>query len=618
MKREHLPACRDDMMRRGWKRPEIVLVTGDAYIDHPAFPAALLARWLEAHGFRVCVLSRPDVNDPEAFVEFGRPELFFGVTAGALDSMVANYTALKKVRNDDAYAPGGKAGGRPDRAVTAYGNAIRRRYGKSVVIVAGGIEASLRRFAHYDYWSDGVRRPLLMDCGADFLVHGMGEGPILALADTLRRLRKENAEFRRTGDEGASLPIPAVREAVKDIFGLVHRVARREPVPENGVALPSAEAVGSDPAAHVDAFRKMEIHTGRRMWQEAGGMRVIANPPWPPLSSEELDRLYALPFTRDPHPITGNRPVPAMEQVRFSVTSHRGCFGGCAFCAITMHQGKLIASRSPEAMLSEIDGMVRHPDFKGVVNDLGGPSANMYGMGCGRDLPCARPSCLWPEPCRHLKRSPEPYRDVLERAASRPGVRRLFVTTGIRMDLALDSTALIRDLSVRHTSGRMKVAPEHVVPEVLDRMRKCGPEIFERFRDRHDRIRRARKDRQYLSAYLMAAHPGCRLEDMIELAVTLRDGGIRAEQCQIFTPTPGTLSTVMYATGLDPRDGRPVFVEREPERKALQKALILSHLPESAPAVRKALRIAGRSDLEKRLLFSSGKHPKTRRRRKPG
>ncbi len=595
MSSEHLPVDREQARARGWNELDVVIVTGDADVDHPSFPAALLGRVLVAANFRVGIIARPDPQDVESVKRLGLPRLFFAVTAGALDSMVANYTALKRRRSDDPYAPGGKAGGRPDRALTVYGNLLRRAYGKAAFIVAGGLEASLRRFAHYDYWSDSVRRSLLMDCGADILVHGMGEGPIVAIAQRLAEL-----------PQGIDAPDSAQRLAVvRDVPGVVYRVPLREPEPSDAVALPAAEEVAADIDAHLLAFRLMEKHRERRLWQNNGGLRVIANPPWPALSGAELDRIYRLPFTRDAHPMYAGARIPALEQVRFSVTSHRGCFGGCAFCAIGAHQGKIVQSRSADSVLAEVERIAAHPAFRGTINDLGGPTANMYGLRCTREKSCDRPSCLWPQRCPDLHTDHGAYMSLLEKARRVKGVKHLFITTGVRTDLAVLDEPFIAALARHHTSGHLKIAPEHVCPAVIELMRKTDIAHLDRFLELYAlHSQRAGKE-QYVLPYLMAAHPGSRLTDMIDVALYLRQRRMRVEQCQIFTPTPGTMATVMYATGKHPLTGKTVFVERDVQRKQMQKALILAHLPENASLVHKALRLAKREDLTEILLGAS-------------
>ena len=613
MQGQHLPMTVQEMKARGWSQLDVVLVTGDAYVDHPSFPAALLGRVLESAGFQVGLIARPDTTDPESIKALGMPRLFFGVTAGALDSMVANYTALKKVRSNDDYAPGGAAGGpngRPDRALTVYCNMIRQVYGKSTFIVGGGIEASLRRFGHYDYWSDKIRRSILMDSGADVLVYGQGEGPIVEIAKLLSALLDENGDLRSARKQG--LPADPILQvtALRSVPGLVYRTSKSETPPADSVALPDYEKITKHPEAFVEAQKLFESSCGQVQHQAVGGMRVIANAPWPPLTSKELDAIYELPFTRNPHPSYGHVSIPAMEQVRFSITSHRGCFGGCAFCAISAHQGKTIVSRSEASVLEEVNSMAKHRDFRGVINDVGGPSANMFGSHCMKAEPCNKTSCLFPKPCRFLQPDQRRYENLLYQVSQHPKVKKVFVTTGLRIDLAVASPSLIKALAVEHTSGHLKIAPEHVTPKVLRIMKKPAAEALLEFREEFDRQSRRSGKKQYILPYFMAGHPGTTMADMVEVAMFLRENNLRVEQCQIFTPTPGTASSVMYATGLEPATGKPVFVEKNPRMLRLQKALILSHLPENKAMVREALQIAKMTDLIPRLL----PHKEKRRR----
>ncbi len=585
----HLPATAEEIRSRGWDAVDVLLITGDAHVDHPSFPAAQLGRWLEAQGHRLAVLARPAPGDVDALRALGPPRLFVGVTAGALDSMVANTTALRRRRSDDAYAPGGRAGQRPDRALTVYCQLARRAFGKRVLVVGGGLEASLRRFAHYDYWADACRRPILMDCGADVLIWGMGEAPAAELARRLDAL------------ESAARADPERRlAAIRDVPGLVYRTPASRPAPPGHHRLPAAEAVAAGGDACLEAFRDQQRHQHRGLTQRAGGMRVIANPP-PAVDGAALDRFAALAFRREVHPIHGGRPVPALEQVRFAVTSHRGCFGGCAFCAIAAHQGRDVLSRSRGSVLDEVDAIAAHPAFRGTVTDIGGPTANMWGLTCGRSGSCRRSSCLWPDRCRHLRGDQADYLALLRAAASRTGVRRVFVTTGLRLDLALECPELLAGLATDHTSGLLKVAPEHLVDHVLQRMHKPAGDQLTRFLSAFADHCRAAGRRQFVLPYFMAAHPGCRLEDMLPVALFLRRRRLRVDQVQIFTPTPGTAASVMYATGRDPTDGRAVFVERSDAGKRLQKALLLSHLPQQAAAVRRALQQLGRLELLDRL-----------------
>jgi len=579
----------------------VVLVTGDAHVDHPSFPASLLGRLLEDAGFRVGLIAQPDVRDPQSVAVLGIPRLFFGVTAGALDSMVANTTALRRRRSDDAYSPGGRAGRRPDRAVTVYCNLIRQAFGKAAFIVAGGLEASLRCWAHYDYWSDSVRRPLLMDCGAHLLVRGMGEAPILEIATRLRRLLEESTELREASLAGRSCRAERRVALLRDVPGVVSRQPRSVPLPAQTVSLPSAANVAADPMQHCAAFRQATTCVDQPLAQPCAGMVVLAAPRAEPLSAGELDRVFQLPYRRAVHPIHGGERVPALQGVQFSVTTHRGCFGGCAFCAISAHQGKVVTSRTPASVLAEVESMTEHPAFGGVVRDLGGPTANMYGLGCTRPNPCLRPSCLWPQRCQHLRTDQRAYLQLLKEASAVPGVRQVFVTTGLRHDLALLAPRLLRRVARQHTSGQLKVAPEHVSPAVLELMRKPADASFSRFVEAF-RADSSTERRGFVLPYLMAAHPGCRLEHMVDLALFLRRHGLVAEQCQIFTPTPGTASTVMYATGRHPVDGRVIFVQRDDEAKRLQKALILYHRPEQRSGVLEALRRCGRQGDAGKLL----------------
>ncbi len=589
----HLPATPEELTALGWNTIDVLLVTGDAHVDHPAFPAALIGRVLESAGYRVAVLARPDVSNLDAVRRLGRPRLFAGVTAGALDSMVANTTASRRRRSDDPHAPDGKAGGRPDRALTVYCNLLRQAFGKGVFIVAGGLEASLRRFAHYDYWSDSVRRPILMDCGADVAIYGMGEGPVLEVA---RRLDAAASDHR---------PESTVvwRDLLREVPGVVWRQAASLAPPSDGIGLPDAEVVASDPRQHIRAHRLLETGIGKRFWQVSGSMRVVANP-LAHLDVEALEALYRLPFTRNAHPMYGDTHIPALEQVRFSVTAHRGCAGGCAFCALTAHQGKSITSRGADSVLEEVCKIAEHPEFRGTINDIGGPTANMWGGSCTRSGGCRRVSCLWPERCPDFADDQDGYLALLTAASAIPGVRHLFVTTGVRMDLLAGNGALLRALAQRHTSGHLKVAPEHVVPAVLSHMRKPAGDDFERVVSTHRNFSQQAGKRQFIVPYLMAAHPGCTLDDMVQLARLLRSRNIQAEQCQIFTPTPGTAATVMYATGLDPATGDEVFVERNDAMKELHKTLILWHRRDLHPKLRVALRRAGRKDLVEELFRS--------------
>lgn len=576
-----IPTTREEALRRGWHELDVIFVTGDAYIDHPAFGVPLLARWLESHGFRVGIIAQPDWRSREPFIALGRPRLFFAVSAGAMDSMVAHYTPLKKLRHDDAYTAGGRHGARPNRATIVYTSRLKEAY-KDVPVVIGGIEASLRRFAHYDYWEDKVRRSILFDAKADLLVFGMGERPILELAERLRR-----------GE-----PLAQITE----IRGTAY-VMRGE-ISSGVVELPTYEEVATNPQRYAEAFvlasREMISGAGKVLAQRHGDRILFCNPPSMPLSEAELDAVYSLPYARASHPSYAE-PIPAYDQIKSSVTTHRGCFGGCAFCAITHHQGKVIQSRSERSVTAEVERMVAMPWFRGSISDVGGPTANMYGLRCGR-ASCRRGSCLFPSVCRHLVTSDRRAAALLRRVRSIPGVKHVAVSSGVRYDLLERQPEYLAELLANHVGGLLKVAPEHTVDSVTDLMRKPGKEAFERFlcRFRNESAKLGRK--QYVIPYLMSGHPGCTLDHMVELALFLKRHSLRVEQVQDFTPTPGTLATCMYHTGIDPFSGRRVYVARSDREKRLQKALLLWHLPEERRHVLEALRICDRDDAASELL----------------
>jgi uncharacterized radical SAM protein YgiQ len=584
MVREFLPVCRQDMDRRGWDELDILFVSGDAYIDHPAFGVPLLARLLEAEGFRVGILAQPDWRDPQAFQIMGRPRLFAAVSAGAMDSMVNHYTAAKKIRRDDAYSPGGKSGARPNRAVIAYTAAVKGAF-KDLPVVIGGIEASLRRLAHYDYWTDAVRRSILLDSKASLLIFGMGEAPLLELA-------------RRCA---AGEPL----EGISDLRGSAR--LSRTPLADS-VELPSFEEVANDPLAYNEAFRlaagEGNPFCGRPLSQRHGDRWVVVNPPALPLTQKALDRIYALPFLKRPHP--GYRePVPAFEQIRFSITTHRGCCGGCAFCAIASHQGKFIQSRSEASILDEIARLAEDEQFRGTISDVGGPSANMYGLrssdeeACRR---CRRDGCLFPEPCRHLVAGDRDLVRLLDKIRSLKAVRHVFVASGVRLDLLERQPAYLETLLRNHVGGLLKVAPESLRGRVTRIMRKPDPAVFETFLERFRSRNRRSGKRLGLVPYLIAGHPGTTLDDMVETALFLKRHGLRVEQVQEFTPTPGTLATCLYHAGIDPFSGEPVHVPKSDRERRWQKALLLSHLPENRREVEAALKICGRLDALEELL----------------
>ncbi len=580
-----------EVAARGWDAVDVVFVTGDAYVDHPSFAMALLGRVLEAQRYRVAILSQPDWHSCDAWKTFGRPRLCFAVSAGNMDSMLNHYTAARKVRNDDAYSPGGQIGRRPDRATMAYCQRAREAY-KGVPVIAGGVEASLRRLAHYDYWSDKVRRAIILDAKADLIVYGMGETPLI---DIVRRL-----------DAGQS-----IRE-IRDIRGTAYRLGASEtilPLPlgegrGEGETLPSYEQVSTDPQAFAQMtrtiYRESNPHNARRLVQYHGREAVVVNPPAWPLSQQEIDRVYGLPFTRRPHPSYGEQKIPAFTVVKDSIQIMRGCFGGCAFCSLTAHQGRIIQSRSRESVLAEIGQIVAQPDSSGVISDLGGPTANMYMMYCGRPeigCKCRRTSCLYPTVCKLLRTDHGPLIELMKAARRVKGVKRVFVASGVRMDLARRSTAYISHLARHHTGGLLKVAPEHCAEEVLRRMCKSPIDDFEAFGRKFRQASSAAGKEQYLVPYFMAGHPGCDLDAMIELALYLKRTGYRPDKVQDFIPGPMDLATCMYHTGIDPLSGEPVYVPRGARERRLQRALLQYWKPENHNDVRLALEQAGRLDL---------------------
>ncbi len=606
-----LPTTREEMAGRGWSELDVLFVTGDAYIDHPAFGTPLLARLLEGEGYRVGILAQPDWKNPECFKQMGRPRLFAAISAGAMDSMVNHYTAAKKIRRDDAYTPGNVAGKRPNRAVIAYTAAIKGAF-KGLPTVIGGIEASLRRLAHYDYWDDKVRRSVLVDSKADLLLYGMAENALLKLC---RRLQ--------TGEDF---------KAIRDIRGTVVLGDERR---EAAVELPSFEEVSTDLEAYNRMFKlaseQQNPWSGKPLVQAHGNRQLLINPPALPLSENELDRVYALPFVRQPHP-SYTETIPAFEQIRNSITSHRGCFGGCAFCAIGHHQGKSIQSRSEQSILQEIDRLAGQKGFRGTLSDVGGPTANMYGLVCGNpeaEKNCRRESCLFPSPCKNLRTDDQRAVRLLRKIRQRQGVKNVFVASGIRYDLLQFQQQYFDDLLQHHVGGLLKVAPESTSDRVTTVMHKPGARLFTEFLNRFRQRSRELGLRQAIVPYLISSHPGCTLDDMIEVARYLKRHNLQVEQVQDFTPTPGSLSTCIYHTGTDPFTGERLHVPRTAKEKRLQKALLLYHKPETKKDLLEALRICGREELAEELLAGtrtdsqkvSGpvrKHRKPSRRKKHG
>ena len=585
-KNSFLPINRYDMEQRGWGEPDFVYVTGDAYVDHPSFGVAIISRVLENAGFKVAILSQPDYKSAEAFKEFGRPRLGFLVTSGNIDSMVAHYTVSKKKRSYDYYSAGGKMGNRPDRAVIVYCNRIREAYG-DVPIIIGGLEASLRRFAHYDYWDGKIRRSILVDSRADILSYGMGEKSVLRIAELL--------------DKG--VPVKKIR----DIKGTAYLCKADEKIHYECAGGFDYNDLKEDKKKYADAFalqyRENDYINGKAVVEYYDGKMLVQNPPMPPLEREELDKVYSLPFTRAYHPIYKKEGgVPGINEVEFSITHNRGCFGACNFCAIAFHQGRSVRSRSIDSVLEEAKKITEMEGFKGYIHDVGGPTANFRYPSCQLQKEhgvCKNKKCLAPTPCKNLKVSHTEYLDMLSRIEKLDGVKKVFIRSGIRFDyLMLDKDEkFFKKLVKDHVSGQLKVAPEHCSSAVLKMMGKPDFSVYEGFRKRFFELTKGMGKEQYLVPYLMSSHPGSTLRDAVELALYLKKSGYSPEQVQDFYPTPGTASTVMYYTGLDPFTGKKVYVAREYEEKIMQRALLQWNRRENYPIVRKALTSCGRTDL---------------------
>jgi len=590
-----LPMTPAEVAARGWKEVDVVFITGDAYVDHPSFAMAILGRVLEAAGFKVAMLSQPDWHSCAAWRQFGRPRLFFAVSAGNMDSLINHYTANKKLRNDDAYSPGGRIGLRPDRATLAYCHRCREAF-PGVPVIAGGVEASLRRLAHYDYWSDTVRRSILLDAKADLLVYGMGEETIVEIA---RRLAQGQTVKDLRDLRGVAYALGA-KEAATGGF------ADTAPAkPQAAVEiLPSYEQVKADKWSFVEATRVIHINTNpfnaKTLVQFHDREAIVVNPPALPISDAAMDAIYDLPYTRRPHPAY-QEPVPAFEMIKDSVTVMRGCFGGCTFCSITAHQGRIIQSRSQDSVLKEVRKMAADPEFAGIISDVGGPTANMYQMRCSRpevEAKCKRLSCVHPTICKLLGTDHGPLVELLRRARNEPGIRKVLVSSGIRMDLAQLSPEYVRELAAHHVGGRLKVAPEHTDRTVLGLMKKPDADNFQGFAEEFDKASKvAGKPKQYLVPYFIASHPGSDLHAMIDLALFLKRNGYRPDQVQDFIPAPFDIATCMYYTGIDPFTKQEVFIARNLRDRKLQRALMQFFKPENYFDVREALLQAGRQDL---------------------
>ena len=584
-----LPVSRADMDARGWDVCDFVYICGDAYVDHSSFGMAIISRILEAHGYRVGIICQPDWNDPASISILGEPRLGFLVSAGNMDSMVNHYSVTKHRRHTDAYTPGGEAGHRPNRAVTVYGNLIRRTYKKAPIII-GGIEASLRRLAHYDYWQDKLKRSVLLDSSADLLIYGMGEHAIIEIADALN----------------AGLPI----EQITYVDGTVYRTSGEGALDAvyDYRLLPSWDELNEDKLTYAKSFniqqQNMDPITGQRLVEPyPNGVFVVQNPPSATLTTQEMDEVAELPYARHWHPDYDEAGgIPAFSEVRFSISSNRGCFGECSFCALTFHQGRVLQVRSHDSIMREAEALTHDPEFKGYINDVGGPTANFFRPACNKQLKhgvCKNKRCLWPSVCKNMVVDESGYTQLLRDLRSIPGIKKVFIRSGIRFDytMADASDEFMLELLQHHVSGQLRLAPEHVSDAVLSVMGKPSRAVYDAFCRRFDKINEQYGLNQFVVPYLISSHPGSTMKEAVELACAVRDMGYMPEQVQDFYPTPSTMSTCMYYTGVDPRTMKPVYVARDPHEKAMQRALIQYRKPENYKLVREALIAAGRRDL---------------------
>lgn len=586
MEGHFLPICREDMKARGIKQFDFVYIIGDAYVDHPSFGHAIISRLLEAHGYSVGIISQPDWKKKESIAIFGEPRLAFLISAGNMDSMVNHYSVSKRLREKDSFTPGGVMGKRPDYATVVYGNLIRQTYKKTPILI-GGVEASLRRLAHYDYWSNKIKRSILLDSGADILMYGMGERSMIELAEAL--------------DSGLAA------HDITFVPGTVYKTQQKEDI-YDAVFLPEFERVKEDKAAYAESFYLQYCNTdsfsAKRLVEcYPNRIYVVQNPPARPLTQTEMDDIYALPYMRTYHPsYKAQGGVPAIEEVRFSLTSNRGCFGGCSFCALTFHQGRIIQTRSHASIVEEAKLLTKEPDFKGYIHDVGGPTANFRFPSCEKQLKkgvCRDRQCLFPNPCRNLKVDHQDYLRLLRKLRDIPKVKKVFIRSGIRFDylLADKDRTFLRELCQYHVSGQLKVAPEHISNPVLEKMGKPNVSVYHQFTREYEKMNERLGKKQYLVPYLMSSHPGSTLKEAVELAEFLRDLGYMPQQVQDFYPTPSTISTCMYYTGMDPRTMEPVYVAKNPHEKAMQRALIQYRDPKNYDLVREALQKTGRMDL---------------------
>ena len=583
-----LPVTYEEMLERGWDACDFVYICGDAYVDHPSFGMAIITRLLEAKGYRVGVICQPDWHDAASIDVFGRPRLGFLISAGNMDSMVNHYTVAKRRRGKDAYSPGGEMGLRPDNACVVYGNLVRRTY-KDVPVILGGVEASLRRLAHYDYWADKLKRSVLLDSGADMVSWGMGEHSIVEIADALN----------------AGIDVADITW----IAGTAFRARSIEGI-EDAMTLPSWESMGADKLEYARSFaaqyRNLDPFSGRTLAEpyERDGLFVVCNPAQLPLSTEEMDAVYALPYERTYHPMYGAAGgVPAIAEIQFSLTSNRGCFGECAFCSLAFHQGRIIQSRSHESLLAEAKLITEMPGFKGYIHDVGGPTADFREPACPKQAEkgaCVGKRCLSPKPCKSLRVRHDDYLELLRKLRALPGVKKVFVRSGIRFDYALldkHADAYIAELAEHHVSGQLRLAPEHVSDQVLQVMGKPSRQVYDQFVQKFDAANKQLGLKQFVVPYLMSSHPGSTMKEAVELAEYVRDMGFNPEQVSDFYPTPSTVSTCIYYTGVDPRTMKEVYCPRSPHEKALQRALIQYRNPRNRTLVLEALRAAGREDL---------------------
>ena len=606
-----LPTTRKEAKLRGWEELDVVLFSGDAYIDHPSFGAAVIGRILEAEGLRVAIVPQPNWQDDlRDFKKMGRPRLFFGISAGCMDSMVNKYTAAKRFRSEDAYSPDGKHSMRPEYATCVYSNILKQLYPDSPVVI-GGIEASMRRFTHYDYWQDKLKKSILADSKADILVYGMGEQPIIAIATALKEeIEKSGAEY---------ITASQAHELTFDIPQTGHFARKEEIIPEeNDHTLFSHEECLKSKEKEAKNFfiieRESNKRHSRRLIQQVDGMFTVINPPFAPMTTEQLDHSFDLPYTRLPHPKYNGKRIPAYDMIKFSVNIHRGCFGGCAFCTISAHQGKFIASRSEESIIREVEKIAKMPDFKGYLSDLGGPSANMYRMG-GNDQSrcekCARSSCIQPNICPNLNIDHEPLLKLYKRVDAIRGIKKSFIGSGVRYDLLLHKTGntqhdsntakYTEELIKKHVSGRLKVAPEHTDDKVLRLMRKPPFAQFRKFREIFNKINHEQKLNQQIIPYFISSHPGSTMESMASLAAETKELNFHLEQVQDFTPTPMTMSTEMYYTGINPETGEKIFCAKNMREKEEQRLFFFWYKKEEQAKIRNLLKRAGRTDILKKL-----------------